>query len=158
LGLNSSNSSKPPSSDGLVKPAPKSLRRKSGRKRGGRPRHPWSTLSLVTDPNEKLRHEPSPCTRCGADLADAQEVGVKRQQVFDLPPMTVRVSEHQLIARRCGCEVITCGAAPEGVARSCSTSRSSVGHRERKGRHPLGGQCVQSGTGASCRTFHGRLN
>ena len=36
-----------------------------------------------------------------ADLAGAPEVGMERRQVFDLPPMTVRVTEHQLIARRC---------------------------------------------------------
>jgi transposase len=72
-------------------------------------------LALVDDPNERLRHEPGPCTGCGADLADAPEVGVERRQVFDLPPMTVRVTEHQLIARRCGCGTTTCGTAPEGV-------------------------------------------
>ena len=36
--------------------------------------------------------------------------------MFDLPPMTVQVTEHQLIARRCGCGATTCGAAPEGVS------------------------------------------
>jgi transposase len=41
---------------------------------------------------------------------------MERRQVFDLPPMTVQVTEHQLIARRCGCGATTCGAAPEGVA------------------------------------------
>ena len=51
------------------------------------------------------RHEPGPCGGCGADLADAPEVGVERRQVFDLPPMRVRVTEHRLIARRCGCGV-----------------------------------------------------
>jgi transposase len=40
---------------------------------------------------------------------------MERRQVFDLPPMTVRVTEHQLIARRCSCGTTTCGAAPEGV-------------------------------------------
>jgi transposase len=40
---------------------------------------------------------------------------VERRQVFDLPPMTVRVTEHQLIARRCRCGTTTCGSAPEGV-------------------------------------------
>ena len=36
--------------------------------------------------------------------------------MFDLPPITVRVTEHQLIARRCGCGTITCGTAPDGVS------------------------------------------
>lgn len=116
LGQNSQNSSKPPSSDSpFAKPVPKSLRRKSGRKPGGQPGHRGSTLALVDDPDERKRHEPGPCTGCGADLADAPEVGVERRQVFDLPPITVRVTEHQLIARHCGCGTTTCGTAPEGV-------------------------------------------
>jgi transposase len=116
LGQNSRNSSKPPSSDPpFAKPAPKSLRRKSGRKPGGQPGHPGSTLALVDDPDERLRHEPGSCAGCGADLAGAPEVGVERRQVFDLPPMTVQVTEHQLIARRCGCGTTTCGSAPNGV-------------------------------------------
>jgi transposase len=72
-------------------------------------------LALVDKPDERLRHEPGPCTGCGADLAQAPEVGMERRQVFDLPPMTVRVTEHQLVARRCACGITTCGAAPEGV-------------------------------------------
>jgi transposase len=115
LGMNSTNSSKPPSSDGLAKPAPKSLRRATGRKPGGQSGHPGSTLALVADPNERLRHEPGPCTGCGADLAQAPEVGLERRQVVDLPPITVRVTEHQLIARRCACGRVTRGVAPEGV-------------------------------------------
>ncbi len=116
LGQNSQNSSKPPSTDSpFTKPAPKSLRRKSGRKPGGQPGHPGSTLTLVADPNERLRHEPGQCAACGADLAAAPEVGMERRQVFDLPPMTVRVTEHQLIARRCSCGTTTCGAPPAGV-------------------------------------------
>jgi transposase len=116
VGQNSRNSSKPPSSDSpFIKPAPRSLRRKSGRKPGGQPGHPGSTLALVANPDERLRHEPGPCTGCGADLTDAPEVGAERRQVFDLPPMTVRVTEHQLIARRCRCGTTTCGTAPEGV-------------------------------------------
>jgi transposase len=116
LGQNWQNSSKPPSTDSpFTKPAPKSLRRKSGRKPGGQPGHPGSTLTLVADPNERLRHEPGQCAGCGADLVAAPEVGMERRQVFDLPPMTVRVTEHQLIARRCSCGTTTRGAPPAGV-------------------------------------------
>jgi transposase len=117
LGMNSSNSSKPPSSDSpFSKPAPRSLRGKSGRKPGGQPGHPGSTLALVDNPAQRRRHEPGPCAGCGADLVDAPEVGMERRQVFDLPPMTVQVTEHQLITRRCRCGATTCGTAPEGVS------------------------------------------
>ena len=116
LGQDSRNSSKPPSSDSpFIKPAPRSLRGKSGRKPGGQPGHPGATLALVAHPNERKRHEPGPCSGCGADLADAPEVGMERRQVFDLPPMTVQVIEHQLIARRCPCGTTSCGTAPPGM-------------------------------------------
>jgi transposase len=116
LGQNSRNSSRPPSSDSpFSKPAPKSLRRKSGRKSGGQQGHLGSTLAQVADPDERVRHEPGPCGGCGADVAEAPQVGMERRQVFDLPPMRVRVSEHQIIARRCGCGATTCGTAPQGV-------------------------------------------
>lgn len=115
LKTNSRNSSKPPSSDGLAKPAPKSLRRKSGRKPGGQTGHSGSTLAQVTDPDEVIRHEPVACGGCGAGLADAPQVGVERRQVFDLPPITVRVTEHQLVTRQCRCGQVSGGAAPDGV-------------------------------------------
>jgi transposase len=115
LGQNSSNSSRPPSSDGLAKPAPKSLRRRSGRRPGGQNGHPGSTLARVSDPDEVVRHEPRACAGCGGGLAGAPEAGVERRQVFDLPPIRVRVTEHQMVTRRCSCGVTTCGVPPEGV-------------------------------------------
>jgi transposase len=91
LSMNSQNSSQPPSSDSpFTKPAPKSLRRRSGRRPGGQPGHPGSTLQLVDESDETLRHQPSSCTQCGAGLAQARQVGVERRQVFDLPPMRVQ--------------------------------------------------------------------
>lgn len=115
LAQNSRNSSTPPSAEGLDKPAPKSRRTRSGRKPGGQPGHRGQTLERVEDPDEVRRHEPGSCGGCGADLAGAACTGVERRQVFDLPPVRVRVVEHQLVERRCGCGTRTRAQAPAGV-------------------------------------------
>lgn len=115
LGQSPRNSSKPPSSEGLDKPAPKSLRKRSGRKPGGQPGHRGETLERVSDPDEVVRHEPTVCSGCQGELSGAPQMGAERRQVFDIPPVTVKVTEHQLIARRCACGVITRAPAPTGV-------------------------------------------
>lgn len=116
LGQNSRNSLKPPSSNSpFVKPSPRSLWRRSGRKPGGQPGHPGSTLGQVENPDKRVRDEPGPCAGCGADLAEAPKVGIECRQVFDLPSLTVRVTEHQLIARRRACGATTCATALDGV-------------------------------------------
>jgi transposase len=115
LGTDSRNSSKPPSSDGLAKPAPRSLRGKSGRRPGGQAGHRGQTLCQVADPDRRRRHVPRCCRGCGAALGGAAEVGVERRQVFDIPPITVKVTEHQLVKRRCGCGRVTTADAPAGV-------------------------------------------
>lgn len=59
LGLNSSNSGKPPSSDGLKKPVRvKNLRERSGNKPGGQKGHKGEMLRQVTNPNEVVNHYP----------------------------------------------------------------------------------------------------
>lgn len=115
LGMNSTNSSQPPSADGLAKPVRKSLRGKTGRKPGGQAGHPGSTLAPVAVPDEVIRHEPAVCEGCGGGLAGAAQTGLVRRQVFDLPEIAVRVTEHQAIARRCGCGTVTCGVTPVGI-------------------------------------------
>src|SRR3989440_5455756 len=103
LAASSRNSSKPPSSDGLDKPAPKSLRGRSGRKPGGQPRREGRTLRQVAVPDEVVVHEPGSCAGCGAELAAAgPPARIIRRQVFDIPTITVRVVEHRLVSGRCG--------------------------------------------------------
>jgi len=115
LGRNSRNSSQPPSSDGLGKPAPKSLRGRSGRRPGGQAGHCGQTLCQVTDPDRRERHVPVRCRGCGEGLAGTAEAGVERRQVFDIPAIAVSVTEHELLKRRCGCGVVTTADAPAGV-------------------------------------------
>ncbi|MDG4791121.1 DUF6444 domain-containing protein [Micromonospora sp. WMMD1102] len=115
LGQDSSNSSRPPSSDGLAKPAPKSLRTRSGRRAGGQPGHQGRTLRQVDDPHEWVEHEPAGCGECGGDLTGARVAGVVARQVFDLPEVGVRVTEHRIVSRRCGCGHVTAGRSPDGV-------------------------------------------
>ncbi len=64
LNRNSQNSSKTPSSDGYKKPAPKSLRKPSGKKAGGQDGHQGTHLAVVTAPDEIVRHMPSVCEGC----------------------------------------------------------------------------------------------
>src|SRR6266516_559846 len=76
LGLDSSNSSRPPSSDSPYdkpKPKPKAsgLRGRSGRRPGKQPGEPGVTRRQVDDPDERVPVEPGGCCGCGADLADA---------------------------------------------------------------------------------------
>jgi transposase len=111
LKQNSRNSSKPPSSEGLGKPAPRTLRKKSGRRPGGQAGHEGTTLAQVARPDREVRHEPGCCGRCGAGLAGRPVTGVERRQVFDLP-VRAEVTEHQLIERECACGHRTKAAAP----------------------------------------------
>ncbi len=115
LGQTSRNSSKPPSSDGLAKPAPKSLRGKSGRKPGGQIGHPGATLRQVAVPDAEVPHEPQACAGCGENLAGRPVTAIERRQEYDLPPISVKVTEHQLIERECSCGVRTRADAPVGI-------------------------------------------
>ena len=116
LRTNSQNSSKPPSTDGPGQPATRSLRKPSKRKPGGQDGHRGQTLAQVSDPDVVIRHEPTCCRGCGSDLTGAAEVNCSRRQVFDIPPIKVHVTEHQIISRRCPCGKTTTGLAPAQAA------------------------------------------
>ncbi len=117
LGQNPRNSSKPPSSEGLGKPAPKSLRKKTGRKPGRPKGQPGATLQMTDDPDEVRAHEPGCCAGCGTGLFGAPVTGTERRQVTDLPEQVrAVVTGHRIVSRRCACGTVTAGAAPAGVS------------------------------------------
>ena len=106
----SSNSSRPPSSDApwSKKPAKKrSSRTRSGRKPGKQPGAPSASRSLVDDADETLEIRPDRCKRCDASLAAAVESARQRRQVVDARPAPPpKVTEYQRISKLCSC----CGA------------------------------------------------
>jgi transposase len=116
---NSTNSSKPPSSDGLAgEQRLRGRRKKSRRKPGGQPGHQGAHRPLVpAERVDKICHIlPEQCQRCGealpTELEQAQTVGVpQRHQVTELPAMGAHITEYQL---HCvGCE--KCGASTRAV-------------------------------------------
>lgn len=113
LAKDSHNSSKPPSSDGLVRKT-KSLRRRSGKKRGGQIGHQGDTLRLVATPDAVVEHRLAICLHCQIPLPEMAPVVVReRRQVHELPAVRLRVTEHQGLHVRCpACQAITVGQFP----------------------------------------------
>lgn len=116
---NSSNSSKPPSSDGF-KRKPKSRRVAGKAKAGGQKGHPGSTLKRVAVADEvQLHSPPAHCHACGCKLdMGLAVVEADGRQVIDLPPVRVKVVEHRLQSVRCRCGRLHAGRYPEGVTQA----------------------------------------
>jgi transposase len=112
---NSRNSHKPPSSDGLAKPKPKSLRRSSGRSAGGQPGHSGQTLRQVETPDHIVHHNVDACAKCGRSLERQKPDQMERRQVFDLPEPKIEVTEHQGEVKTCTCGCVNRAAFPAAV-------------------------------------------
>ena len=119
LGLDSSNSSKPPSSDGLKKKprVPGSLRGRSGKPSGGQAGHKGDTLKQVEAPDRIERHTTRVCRRCCAGLTASMQTGMEKRQVFDLAERLIEITEHQASVYCCAaCGFETKAEFPAGVA------------------------------------------
>jgi transposase len=119
LGLDSTNSSKPPSSDGLKKkpkpPRTTSSREKGKRTSGGQTGHKGHTLEQVEDPDTTIRHEVTCCEKCQKDLSKVKARRIIKRQVFDIPEPTMEVTEHQVEEKVCSCGHCNKSKFPEGI-------------------------------------------
>ena len=125
--LDSTNSCKPPSSDGLRKSSgkkdkdkkkrTKSSREKSGRKSGGQPGHKGNTLKQVDNPDEIINILPEQCPNCQTEFSLDDSEDYVRRQVFDVPPPPPPVvTEHRAHICKCkGCGEEFKGEFPANV-------------------------------------------
>jgi len=115
LNQNSSNSSKPSSSDGYKK-IEKQYKRESPKLRGGQVGHKGGTLLQIANPDNTIKHLPSVCS-CGHQFSEADKTSIQsKRQVFEIPEPKLIVTEHQSYGCKCPkCGKITKGAFPDKV-------------------------------------------
>lgn len=113
LERDSSNSSRPPSSDPPHRrPAPP--RKPSGRGRGGQPGHRRNDR-IRLEPDEVVDARPDHCRRCGEALAGDDPEPIVRQ-VFEVPVVRPHVVEHRLHRLACPrCGASSCGPPPDAA-------------------------------------------
>ena len=116
LHKNSKNSSKPPSSDGLAKPKPSSLRKPSGRKAGAQNGHDGNGLSLMSSPTQTIPHKPAQCGNCPMNGTCISCGRSAVRNVVDVEIKTT-VTAHYTEQYACPMQngVILSGEFPEGV-------------------------------------------
>lgn len=116
---NSTNSSKPPSSDSQgLKPEKK--QKPSGKSRGGQKGHPGHRRELIeTEKCQKvIDHIPQECSKC-ANKLEGRDSSPYRHQVVELPPVTPYVEEHRLHQLECDkCGELTRAKLPKEVSQS----------------------------------------
>jgi transposase len=118
IGLNSNNSSKPPSSDGLKKARRVNNQREpSGKKSGGQEGNAGKSLRQVETPDTIIDHVPPVCAGCKGVLSLEQSADHRKRQVFDIPkPQPIEVTEHRAHCCVCPqCGTTTAAAFPEDV-------------------------------------------
>jgi len=125
VAKDSHNSSKPPSTDGLKKPKTKSLRQKGQHPLGGQPGHEGDTLKMVVKPDHVEPHGVEVCPHCQTDLSGVEATGYDKRQVFDVPPIRIEVTEHQVAIKQCPC----CSKEVKGVFPAEVTQPTQYGPR-----------------------------
>lgn len=108
---NSNNSSIPPSKD-ENRPKRKSLREKTDKKVGGQKGRKGKTLEMVETPDFIEKHIPFYCNCCGKDISGITAKFAGKSQVFDIPEIKVKVTEHQVYKKICTCGYETTSSFP----------------------------------------------
>ena len=125
LDANSSNSSKPPSSDPPWQ-LPTVLKTRTGKKPGGQPGHPGAFRRRL--PLERVKqvvdYIPAVCGHCQASLAEQADSAPQEtswHQVAELPDVLAEITEHRGHQHTCSCcGKVTCAEIPAAVREHCT--------------------------------------
>lgn len=110
LGLNSTNSSKPPSSDGLQRVSrTQALKKADAKKFGGQKGHKGNTLRQVENPDVTNDYDPESCIACGSSLQDVTTTDIVERQEVDV------VVRKQIISHKASVKICNCGKRNVGV-------------------------------------------
>lgn len=139
LAANSSNSSRPPSSDGPGATPPLPPATPSGLRRGGQPGHPKHERRLL--PPERVTQTttvlPTACRRCGKSL-HGRDPAPHQHQVVEIPRLLAQAHDYWLHSLSCQeCKISTRASLPEGVPAGCSGPRLQAMIAVCSGQHHL---------------------
>ena len=132
IGMNSTNSSKPPSTDNkLIKQRDKQ-QKSSKRKRGGQTGHKGSNLKINPNPDQINVLKPQNCSCCSSSLKNIKSIKVEKRQLLDLPNVKINVTEFQSYTKICPkCKTPNKPSFPEninGIAQYGDNIRSFVSY------------------------------
>lgn len=116
LNINSSNSSKPPSTDNKLTKAKKVSTSKSKKKRGAQPGHKGKNLKIVARPDNTEILLPQTCSCCNKSLKNIDSLKFEKRQLFDLPDIDMKVTEYQAHSIECKkCHTINKAEFPDKI-------------------------------------------
>ena len=101
LNMNSTNSSKPPSTDNKLTKKKKLSNSTSKKKRGAQAGHKGKSLKMVATPDKTELLLPISCSCCGSSLEDIDSLKYEKRQLFDLPDIKMQVTEYQAYTKKC---------------------------------------------------------
>lgn len=112
---NSKNSSLAPSKDIAAVKKNQSLRKKSGKQKGGQKGHKGSTLKMTSTPDKIINQIPCFCNKCGDNLESITALLKESRQVVDIPPIVPIYTEYRSFSKTCPCGHENKGDFPANV-------------------------------------------
>lgn len=116
LGLNSSNSSTPPSQDPNRKK--ENLKKKNEKKAGGQKGHTGKTLEKVDDPDEIVEHKIKRCQTCNENISLKKIENYETRQIFNIV-IKKHVIEHRAEIKTCTkCGLVNTAPFPKEASKA----------------------------------------